>query len=101
MTEEISEKNLNSNVNDKNEESFSVVSNEKTTIDVEERERRKIVEYEEGEAVSNAVKQVVMHHGYRAKILRYLFTPNAIRVSLEPELGWNENIFLFVKKNFW
>ncbi|MDD3645615.1 MAG: FtsK/SpoIIIE domain-containing protein, partial [Bacteroidales bacterium] len=62
--------------------------------------KKEDAEQAEGEAVSTAVKQVVMHHGYRAKILKYLFTPNAIRVSLEPELGWNENIFYKMSNDF-
>lgn len=66
----------------------------------EERAKQEAAEHTEGETVSAAVKQVVMHHGYRAKILKYLFTPNAIRVSLEPELGWNENIFYKMSNDF-
>ncbi len=69
-------------------------------IDTEERVKKEAAEQAEGESVSAAVKQVVMYHGYRAKILRYLFTPNAIRVSLEPELGWNENIFYKMSNDF-
>jgi len=63
-------------------------------------EQQKEAERVEGEAVSNAVKKVVMYHKYRAKVLQYLFTPNAIRVSLEPELGWNENIFYKMANDF-
>ncbi len=66
----------------------------------EEKAKKEAAEQAEGETVSAAVKQVVMHHGYRAKILKYLFTPNAIRVSLEPELGWNENIFYKMSNDF-
>lgn len=66
----------------------------------EEKAKKEAAEQAEGETVSAAVKQVVMHHGYRAKILRFLFTPNAIRVSLEPELGWNENIFYKMSNDF-
>lgn len=66
----------------------------------EVQEKRQATEQAEGGTVSAAVKQVVMHHGYRAKILHYLFTPNAIRVSLEPELGWNENIFYKMNNDF-
>ncbi len=54
----------------------------------------------EGESISAAVKKVVLHHKYRAKITKYLFTPNAIRVSLEPELGWNESIFYKMANDF-
>ncbi len=66
----------------------------------EKEEQQKEAERVESESVSNAVKKVVMHHKYRAKVLRYLFTPNAIRVSLEPELGWNENIFYKMDNDF-
>lgn len=54
----------------------------------------------EGESISAAVKKVVLHHKYRAKIIKYLFTPNAIRISLEPELGWNESIFYKMANDF-
>jgi len=54
----------------------------------------------EGESISTAVKKVVLHHKYRAKIIKYLFTPNAIRISLEPELGWNESIFYKMINDF-
>ena len=66
----------------------------------EKEEEQKEAERVEGETVSNAVKKVVMYHKYRAKVLQYLFTPNAIRVSLEPELGWNENIFYKMANDF-
>jgi S-DNA-T family DNA segregation ATPase FtsK/SpoIIIE len=62
--------------------------------------QRKTAEIAEGEVVSAAVKKVVMHHKYRAKVLHYLFTPNAVRISLEPELGWNENIFYKMANDF-
>lgn len=63
-------------------------------------EQQKTAEIAEGEIVSAAVKKVVMHHKYRAKVLHYLFTPNAVRISLEPELGWNENIFYKMANDF-
>ena len=63
-------------------------------------EQQKEAERVEGETVSNAVKKVVIYHKYRAKVLQYLFTPNAIRVSLEPELGWNENVFYKMANDF-
>lgn len=62
--------------------------------------KQKEAERAEGEIVSDAVKKVVMHHKYRAKVIRYLFTPNAVRISLEPELGWNENIFYKMANDF-
>lgn len=81
-----------------------VASSEDEIVDskqVDEEElQSQLIEAIEGETVSNAVKRVVMHHGYRAKIQQYLFTPNAIRVSLEPELGWNENIFYKMSNDF-
>jgi S-DNA-T family DNA segregation ATPase FtsK/SpoIIIE len=58
------------------------------------------IEKTEGNMISHAVKKVVMYHKYRAKILKYLFTPNAVRISLEPELGWNENIFYKMSNDF-
>lgn len=54
----------------------------------------------EAEALENAVKRVVMHHGYRAKILNTLFTPNSVRISLGAEMGWNESIFYKMKNDF-
>jgi len=63
-------------------------------------EERKIAESKEGERVSTAVKKVVMHHKLRAKIEKYLFTPNAIRLSLEPELGWSINNFYKMANDF-
>jgi DNA segregation ATPase FtsK/SpoIIIE-like protein len=70
-------------------------------INVEEAEKiQNEVEKTEGDMISQAVKKVVMYHKYRAKILKYLFTPNAVRISLEPELGWNENIFYKMSNDF-
>lgn len=63
-------------------------------------EQKKAAELAEGEAVCMAVKKVVMHHKYRAKVLRFLFTPNAVRISLEAEMGWNENIFYKMANDF-
>lgn len=63
-------------------------------------EQKKTAELAEGEAVCMAVKKVVMHHKYRAKVLRFLFTPNAVRISLEAEMGWNENIFYKMANDF-
>ncbi len=83
--------------------SISVKKSDKQFVDV----NAKIVslqkmeeEKSEGEAISLAVKKVVMYHKYRAKIRSYLFTPNAVRISLEPELGWNENIFYKMINDF-
>ena len=55
---------------------------------------------EEVEQVSRDVKQVVMHHNYRAKIKHHLFTPNSLRISLEPELGWKPKIFYNMSNDF-
>lgn len=78
-----------------------VVPENDTKVDQHQKEEQlKEAEKIEGETVSNAVKKVVMYHKYRAKVLKYLFTPNAIRVSLEPELGWNENIFYKMANDF-
>ncbi len=51
-------------------------------------------------AVSKGVQAVVMHHKYRAKIKQHLFTPNTLRVSLEPELGWKPKIFYDMSNDF-
>ncbi|MFA6195313.1 MAG: FtsK/SpoIIIE domain-containing protein [Sulfurimonas sp.] len=63
-------------------------------------ERQKEAEKEEVEEVSQAVKTIVMHHNYRAKILDVLFTPNAVSVSLKPELGWKESDFYKMANDF-
>lgn len=62
--------------------------------------KRKEEERVEGDMITAAVKKVVMHHKYRAKVIKYLFTPNAIRISLEPELGWNESMFYKMSNDF-
>lgn len=73
-----------------------------TSLEDEKEVKKKKKEEEkiEGDMISQAVKKVVMHHKYRAKIIKYLFTPNAIRISLKPELGWNENIFYKMANDF-
>ncbi len=80
----------------------TIVIETKVVIDeVKEKEdKRKEAEVIEGERVSKAVKKVVMHHKLRAKIEKYLFTPNAVRLSLEPELGWNVNYFYKMANDF-
>jgi len=54
----------------------------------------------EATEVSKGVQAVLLHHKYRAKIKKYLFTPNTLRVSLEPELGWNPKIFYNMSNDF-
>ncbi len=81
-------------------EESAVEENDTRSDPQKKKDQQKEAERIEGETVSTAVKKVVMHHKYRAKVLKYLFTPNAIRVSLEPELGWNENIFYKMANDF-
>jgi S-DNA-T family DNA segregation ATPase FtsK/SpoIIIE len=50
--------------------------------------------------VSKGVQAVVMHHKHRAKIKKHLFTPNTLRVSLEPELGWKPKMFYDMSNDF-
>jgi len=50
--------------------------------------------------VSKGVQAVVMHHKHRAKIKQHLFTPNTLRVSLEPELGWKPKMFYDMSNDF-
>lgn len=92
--------NIKSEVTQMINDSKKIESVNNAIKNAEEIAKKGVVEQTEGDAVSVAVKQVVMHHGYRAKIIKYLFTPNAIRVSLEPELGWNENIFYKMSNDF-
>ncbi len=54
----------------------------------------------EVEDVSKGVQTVVMYHKHRAKIKQHLFTPNTLRVSLEPELGWKPKIFYDMSNDF-
>ena len=86
--------------NSSGEEEILVSETKKEDDKQQKEEERRKAEIAEGETVSQAVKKVVMHHKYRAKVLQYLFTPNAIRVSLEPELGWNKNIFYKMANDF-
>ena len=60
----------------------------------------KEAEAEEAEEINKSVKATVMDHGYRAKILDILFTPNAVSVSLQPERGWKENNFYKMSNDF-
>jgi len=69
-------------------------------IKVKELEERKKLEEVEAEEASNAVKGTVIDHGYRAKILDVLFTPNAISVSLKPERGWKQSNFYKMADDF-
>lgn len=65
-----------------------------------ENEQRKETEKIEAEEISQAVKATVMDHGYRAKIINILFTPNAVSVSLQPERGWKESNFYKMANDF-
>lgn len=69
------------------------------TISEKEKERKQAEEIEV-EETSNAVKATVIDHGYRAKVLKVLFTPNAISVSLKPERGWKESNFYKMANDF-
>lgn len=71
-------------------------------LSLEELEKEVEIEKENLEinSVSKGVQTVVMHHKYRAKIKQHLFTPNTLRVSLEPELGWKPKIFYDMSNDF-
>ncbi len=82
-----------------------VVKKEKVIKNIEEKKVEKRIdniekEKIEVEEVSKGVQAVVMYHKYRAKIKKHLFTPNTLRVSLEPELGWNPKIFYNMSNDF-
>ena len=85
-----------------------VVKKEEVIEKVEEKVSKKIdetqkeVEKEKLEVseVSKGVQAVVMHHKHRAKIKQHLFTPNTLRVSLEPELGWKPKMFYDMSNDF-
>jgi len=86
-----------------------VIKKEEVTEQVEEKilehkidEIEQNIQKEELEVnqVSKGVQAVVMYHKYRAKIKQYLFTPNTLRISLEPELGWNPKIFYDMSNDF-
>ncbi len=59
-------------------------------------------EVEELEAleVKQAVRDILNHHNYKVKISCTLFTPNAVSVSLEAELGWSEKNFIKMSNDF-
>lgn len=65
--------------------------------DIQENIKKEQLEVSE---VSKGVQAVVMHHKHRAKIKQHLFTPNTLRVSLEPELGWKPKIFYDMSNDF-
>jgi hypothetical protein len=52
------------------------------------------------EQIKKSIKIVFRHHNLRANIIDVKFTPNAIRVSLKPELGWNETKLYKTKNDF-
>jgi len=65
--------------------------------DIQENIQKEELEVSE---VSKGVQAVVMHHKHRAKIKQHLFTPNTLRVSLEPELGWKPKMFYDMSNDF-
>jgi len=91
-------------INNYSKKTFPLTSGKKKNEDVTQKKEYDLdrVEAEriEGEAISQAVKKVVLFHNYRAKVLKVLFTPNAVRISLEPELGWKESIFYKMANDF-
>lgn len=64
----------------------------------------KVQKTEENEEIinnlKNSIKRVFRYHNLRANITDIKFTPNAIRVSLKPELGWNEAMLYKTKNDF-
>lgn len=74
----------------------------KDIVSPEQLKKEAVIEKENLEIglVSKGVQTVVMHHKYRAKIKQHLFTPNTLRVSLEPELGWKPKIFYDMSNDF-
>ena len=71
-------------------------------IPIEENKEKQLkeAEAEEAEEINKSVKATIMDHGYRAKILDILFTPNAVSVSLQPERGWKESNFYKMSNDF-
>ena len=72
---------------------------DKTTME-QDALQKKADEDLEINTATKSVQQVAMHHGHRAKIKHYLFTPNALRISLEPELGWKPKFFYDMSNDF-
>ena len=52
------------------------------------------------EKIRKSVIKVLRHHNFKTNILDIKFTPNAIRVSLKPELGWKESALYKTKDDF-
>ena len=52
------------------------------------------------EKIKKSVIRVFRYHNLKANIIDIKFTPNAIRVSLKPELGWKENKLYATKDDF-
>ncbi len=73
---------------------------EKVLKKIDERQQEVEKEKLEVSEVSKGVQAVVMYHKHRAKIKQYLFTPNTLRVSLEPELGWKPKMFYDMSNDF-
>jgi len=108
----IEEAPLNMNEHKQDKEDIVITtanSDNKTLVDLpeilvevedEKEKEHKEAERLEAEDISQAVKAIVMHHNYRAKILNVLFTPNAVSISLKPELGWKENDFYKMANDF-
>ncbi len=78
-----------------------VVSNDNQQQKIDKRnETDDSVDIKEGEEVSSAVKRVVNYHNQRAKVSKFLFTPNAVRISLAAEMGWDPKIFYKMANDF-
>jgi S-DNA-T family DNA segregation ATPase FtsK/SpoIIIE len=85
-----------------------VLKKEEVVVEVEEEVSEKIDDNQEEvekkklevSEVTKGVQSVVLHHKHRAKIKQHLFTPNTLRVSLEPELGWKPKIFYDMSNDF-
>ena len=55
---------------------------------------------EEKEKIKKSILRVFRYHNLKANILDIKFTPNAIRVSIKPELGWKESMLSKTKDDF-
>ena len=73
---------------------------QKEIIKLKQNNKTQNNEDEDIEKIKKSVIKIFRHHNLRANMIDIKFTPNAIRVSLKPELGWKENKLYATKDDF-
>ncbi len=80
--------------------SFNKVEIKSNTNEIKKEKVTTPIQNEQTNSIKKSIIKVFRHHNLKANIIDIKYTPNAIRVSLKPELGWKETLLYKTKDDF-